>query len=146
MAESPTGDALPVILIWLDSDWPDSPPLAELPAGSPVRFESQAYGLPGLRPEQPQLSMASVAVPTRCSLAQFIAHWLTPAARARLEQGGIGIAVFGRRGRNEQLLRAGDRIELLGPITADPKSNRLKRVRADRHERGRDKWRTSRAG
>ncbi len=145
MAEVSAGAALPLSVIWVERDWLEAPPLVRLAAQTGVTLEFPAYEVAGLRADQPRLAMARLSVAAPCTLARFIEKWLTPAAQARLSQGDIGIAVYGRRGRTEQLLRTGDRIELLGPITADPKSNRLKRVKADRSDRGRDKWRTVRA-
>jgi len=54
------------------------------------------------------------------------------------------VAVFGRRRAPDDRLRDGDRIELLGPLSADPKEARQRRVALARAAAGRSKWRPDR--
>lgn len=58
----------------------------------------------------------------------------------RVAAGHWRIAVHGKPARAGMPIYDGDRIELLGPITADPKAARHARVRADRDHRGPGKW------
>lgn len=53
-------------------------------------------------------------------------------AASGIDTGGIaGVAVFGERAEPARVLRDGDRVELLGPLLADPKEARRRRA-ADR--------------
>lgn len=61
-----------------------------------------------------------------------------------VKRGDLGVAVFARPATLEQQLRPDDRIELLGPLTVDPKIARQRRVAHRRATLERDKW--SRAG
>ncbi|MGH1358330.1 MAG: RnfH family protein [Burkholderiaceae bacterium] len=146
MVEPAPDRSLAVELIWVDHDWSDASPLSAsgLVGNEPVRHD--VHGMSGLDARQPVLSAATLRVAGPCSLGEFIARYLNPVAVDRLNQGDVGVAVFGRRGRRDQLLRSGDRVELLGPITADPKSDRQARVKAGRSLSDRDKWRTRPAG
>jgi uncharacterized protein len=47
-------------------------------------------------------------------------------------EGVVGYAVFGERATGETILRDGDRVELLGPLLADPKETRRARAKAVR--------------
>ena len=46
-----------------------------------------------------------------------------------IDTGGVaGVAVHGERAMPERVLREGDRVELLGPLQADPKDARRRRA------------------
>lgn len=50
-------------------------------------------------------------------------------AASGIDAGGIsGLAVYGERATPDRLLRDGDRVELLGPLLADPKEARRRRA------------------
>jgi putative ubiquitin-RnfH superfamily antitoxin RatB of RatAB toxin-antitoxin module len=49
--------------------------------------------------------------------------------RLGLFEAALGYAIFGRRVRRDTPLRAGDRVELLRPLAADPKDARRARAR-----------------
>ena len=57
-----------------------------------------------------------------------------------VEAGSLATAVHGRSCSAAHLLRDGDRIELLGPLTVDPKVARQRRVEHRRAAQVRDKW------
>ncbi len=57
------------------------------------------------------------------------------------EVAGLGTAVFGRARGEAHPLHAGDRLELLAPVTVDPKVARARRVAHRRAALPRDKWR-----
>ncbi len=52
------------------------------------------------------------------------------AASAIAREGVAGVAIHGARARGDTPLRDGDRIELLGPLLADPKDSRRRRALA----------------
>lgn len=60
---------------------------------------------------------------------------------ARLHDGTLTMAIYGRAVRENTPLREGDRVELLGPISADPKLARRQRVARARRELPHGKWR-----
>ncbi len=65
---------------------------------------------------------------------------LSAAQRQALDEGALVVAVHGKlRGRDQPVLD-GERIELLGPLTVDPKVARQRRVAHRRAEQARDKW------
>jgi putative ubiquitin-RnfH superfamily antitoxin RatB of RatAB toxin-antitoxin module len=53
----------------------------------------------------------------------------------RIEAGTLGLACHGRRAWLDDILRDGDRIEVVAPISADAKSARVERVALDRARR-----------
>jgi len=59
---------------------------------------------------------------------------------AAVEAGTLTTAIHGRSRAAAHLLRDGDRIELLGPLTVDPKVARQRRVAHRRAAQARDKW------
>lgn len=125
-------------VVWLRADWPDGSPL---PAS--VDQLDNAYALEGQEARQPQLGSARLQTRAGITLGELLTLPELTAVAAAAEAGTIGLALHGRRGRLTQPLAEGDRLELLGPITADPKSARLARVQRDRAAAGRDKWRTA---
>lgn len=133
---------LQVSMVWLASDWQTPPVIEEDSLGWGT---SPAFAVAGLEGQsrQPVLVRKEFTVSAGTTLEQFLDQNLTNIAQQALGQESIGVAVFGRRGRLSQLLYQDDRIELLGPIVADPKSDRRARVKADRSAGGRDKWRTT---
>jgi putative ubiquitin-RnfH superfamily antitoxin RatB of RatAB toxin-antitoxin module len=59
---------------------------------------------------------------------------------AQLAEGRWRIAVYGKPARPAMPIYDGDRIELLGPIVADPRQARHARVRAERDREGAGRW------
>lgn len=56
------------------------------------------------------------------------------ARRHRLAAADLALAIFGKRIEPQQGLRAGDRIEILRPLAADPKEARRLRARGRRQQ------------
>lgn len=111
--------------------------------------DAPAYALPphaDRGDRDPVLAARYLLVSPDSLLADVLEAALSPAGKAALANGRIGVAVHGRRQRPGLRLRAGDRIELLAGIVADPQSERRARVKAERQQQGanqgRDKWRT----
>ena len=75
----------------------------------------------------------ALAVATACGL---LPPGLLDAARG----GSMGTAVYGRARPLGYRLEPGDRIELVGPLTVDPKVARQRRVAHRRAAQGRSKW------
>ena len=48
---------------------------------------------------------------------------------SELDGGNLRLGIFGKQVRPEQLLRDGDRVEILRPLAADPKEARRRRAR-----------------
>lgn len=65
---------------------------------------------------------------------------LTPDERHALATGTVSVAVGGKARTAEHRLHAFDRVELLGPLTVDPKIARQRRVAHRRAAQARDKW------
>ena len=49
-------------------------------------------------------------------------------SRLELDRGGLAFSIFGRRATIETPLQDGDRVELLRPLTIDPKEARHRRA------------------
>lgn len=87
----------------------------------------------------------ALELPAGATLADALGHarraGLLAADEFRaIEADRLSIAVHGRSRPLEQALRDGDRIELLGPLTVDPKVARQRRVAHRRAAQARDKW------
>lgn len=130
--------ALNIEFVWVDSDWNGTSPLSDRTGIKPA-----AFAVEGADARQPALSLAARQVPVGSLIGAAFEFHLSESARRRLAGGGASAAVFGRRARLSQPLYEGDRIELLGPVTADPMSERRARVQHERQESARDKWKTS---
>ncbi|MCO5120623.1 MAG: RnfH family protein [Burkholderiaceae bacterium] len=97
-----------------------------------------AFGLAGV--EAPGLRMRAIDYRGRPDLDALLADPRLADIAQRVAEGRWRIAVYGKPARPGMPIYEGDRIELLGPITADPKAVRHARVRADRARRGPGKW------
>lgn len=130
--------ALNIQFVWVEADWVEAMPMASSDA-----ISRSAYAVTEADSRQPALVTAERQVRAGSDVEQaFEAHLSEPALR-RLASGEISAAIFGRRARSNQPLYAGDRIELLGPISADPKGARRERVQHERQVSARDKWKTT---
>lgn len=69
-----------------------------------------------------------VALPEGATAAQAVERSGVVAAHPEIDLARDGLAVFGQRVPPEQPLRAGDRVEVLRPLVADPKAARRDRV------------------
>ncbi len=65
-----------------------------------------------------------LVLPEGCTVAEAV-----DAAALDAASEAVAVAVHGVLARPQQLLREGDRIELLRPLLADPKENRRRRAR-----------------
>jgi putative ubiquitin-RnfH superfamily antitoxin RatB of RatAB toxin-antitoxin module len=77
-------------------------------------------------------------LPAASTLAQALERASTLVPQEVLEHSAV--AVFGRRRQLDEPVYDGDRIELLGPLTVDPKQARRRRVDRQRAEQARDRW------
>ena len=66
---------------------------------------------------------------------------------ARIGEGldALGVAVFGRSAAPGDLLHEGDRVELLPPLSVDPKVARQRRAEHRRRQSGERRWTPDRA-
>lgn len=121
-----------VTLCWVDDEHAGGIP------GEP------AFGLAGI--EAPDLRMRTVHHDGAPDLDTLLADPRLADIAARVAAGHWRVAVYGKPARPGMPIYEGDRIELLGPITADPKAARHARVRAERGQGGPDKWSRGRGG
>jgi uncharacterized protein len=80
-----------------------------------------------------------IALPAGATVAAALAASRLLAARAE-GLAGLSIAVFGLHADPSRLLVDGDRIELLPPLSVDPKLARRRRADRKRRERGDVRW------
>ncbi|MBN9429928.1 MAG: RnfH family protein [Burkholderiales bacterium] len=80
-------------------------------------------------------------LPSGATLADALARLQGSEPGRALEEGRLKAAVFGRLLVPSTPLHDGDRIELLGELSVDPKIARQRRVAKKRAEQARDKWR-----
>ncbi len=97
-----------------------------------------AFGLAGV--EAPGLRTRTIEYDGAPDLDTFLADPRLADVAARVASGHWRVAVYGKPARPGMPIYEGDRIELLGPITADPKAARHARVRADRAQQGVRMW------
>jgi uncharacterized protein len=64
-------------------------------------------------------------LPLGCTVQQAL-------AAACIDAQGRGLAVFGHAVVADRMLRSGERLQVLGPLTADPKLARMQRVQRSR--------------
>ncbi|MCP5264604.1 MAG: RnfH family protein [Burkholderiaceae bacterium] len=125
--------AIHVEVVWL-----------EAPGGSSVTRDGlgePAYGV--VTAPTSAVRRLVLALPSESTLATLLACRAMAVFRAELDSGALAIAVFGRAGRSDMPLYDGDRIELLGPVTADPKLARRRRVERARAAAPSGRWRRS---
>ncbi len=80
----------------------------------------------------------SMSLPEGSTLAQALEQARSLVPREIFESSAV--AVFGRRRPLEERVYDGDRIELLGPLTVDPKQARRHRVDRQRETQSRNRW------
>lgn len=122
---------------------------AQAPHDGEVRTAStiESAGLPppeGPRAEPgrppPDVRIRPLELPSGATLSDALASLGDPMLNAAIESGALMPALFGERVRFSQTLRDGDRIELLGPLVADPKQSRGRRAEVQRARRGDARW------
>ena len=107
--------ALPIEVVWIGV----APPLRvarEVPRGTTVAGALAASGI----------------------VARIVASGGVPAGQGPLD--GLAIAVLGRVVAPDELVREHDRIELLPPLTVDPKVARQRRAEHARRLKGERRW------
>lgn len=127
-------EAATVSIVWVTEDWDQAP--VDIDA-------SPAFDLPGQTGQTQtgqSIRQGHCTIAAGTTVASLADKILSPAGRQQIEAGTHGITVFGRRVRAGYVLSDGDRIELAGPVTADPKADRHQRVARERHARGRTMW------
>ena len=97
-----------------------------------------AFGMAGV--EAPDLRTRTIEHHGQPDLDALLADPRLADIAARVAGGHWRVAVYGKPARAGMPIYDGDRIELLGRITADPKVVRHARVRADRARQGQGKW------
>lgn len=111
--QAAAGSRIAVELAWVEPDGSVASRAIELPAGS--RVGDALAALKGSRFGDPLLEA--------------------------LTRGELVVAVYGERCGTGEPLNAGDRVELLGDLAADPKLARRRRVDKRRAQQPRSKWR-----
>jgi|GEM_PF-3171320 len=124
-----TEPMIQVNVIWLPADW-DAPP---------IEGGQAAYALTGH--DEAALCQTSFTVAADLLVEQFLADHLSESVRDQIVNRERGVSIWGRRITADQRLSASDRIELLGPISADPKSDRRARVKQERAKQMNRRWR-----
>ncbi len=118
-----------ISIVWVPSQW----------LQPPVSGGGAAFALgPG---NALAIHRVDLSVPDGQSVTGCLDQYLTKHALECLSQRSHGASIWGRRISKSQKISAGDRIELLGPITADPKSERRARVKAERKSLAGNRWR-----
>jgi len=82
----------------------------------------------------------SLRLPSGSCVADALDCMAEPALSDRIRRGLLVVAVYGERTRLDRVLTDGDRIELLGPLIADPKQSRGRRAQAQRSRTGDARW------
>jgi putative ubiquitin-RnfH superfamily antitoxin RatB of RatAB toxin-antitoxin module len=72
----------------------------------------------------------SLEVAPGCNAWQAVEHSGLLAGRGDLDPAQLAVAIFGKQVPRERELEEGDRIEILRPLTEDPKSRRRRAARA----------------
>lgn len=97
-----------------------------------------AFGLDGV--EAAGLRMRTIEHEGAPNLDALLADARLADIVARVAAGHWRVAVYGKPARPGMPIYEGDRIELLGPITADPKVARHARVHVERARQGVRMW------
>lgn len=81
-----------------------------------------------------------VCLQASATVGDAVAALRVPGLLDALLSGRLLAAVFGQLCGSERVIEAGDRIELLGPVLADPKEARARRAQVQRARRGDRRW------
>lgn len=115
---------------------------AQVPSPSAEWLEVQVVWV---EPDQ-ALARGSIVVScaVRCPAGATIGDALRllndPSMLQALESEALQPAIFGELRPMDSALSAGDRIELLGPLHADPKTSRVRRAEVQRSRKGDHRW------
>jgi putative ubiquitin-RnfH superfamily antitoxin RatB of RatAB toxin-antitoxin module len=86
------------------------------------------------------VSVRFLELPAGATLSDALAHLDDPRLKSAIASGGLVPALYGERVRASYVLRDGDRLELLGPLIADPKQSRGRRAEVQRARSGDARW------
>lgn len=81
-----------------------------------------------------------LSLPLGASVSDALAALDRPDLRAQLDAGELSVAIYGETASPQSSLHAGDRIELLAPLVADPKQSRARRAEVQRRRQGDARW------
>ena len=81
-----------------------------------------------------------LSLPHGVRVADALAALDRPDLRGELDAGNLSVAIYGEAASLLSPLHAGDRIELLAPLVADPKQSRARRAEVQRRRQGDARW------
>ncbi|MFM7570572.1 MAG: RnfH family protein [Betaproteobacteria bacterium] len=81
-----------------------------------------------------------VELPTGATVSAALSALARIDLADHLAAGMLSVAIFGEHATPNSVLHDGDRIELLGPLLADPKASRARRAEVQRRRRGDVRW------
>jgi len=114
------------------------------PSGSLIAVEVVWVAAPAQdadRSDQPtQIVERQLSLPEGTTVAAALESAVTDTVLTALVEGRLTLSVFGERRAPGSALRHGDRVELLGPLLADPKESRLRRAQVQRARNGDSRW------
>jgi putative ubiquitin-RnfH superfamily antitoxin RatB of RatAB toxin-antitoxin module len=80
-------------------------------------------------------SVVAIEVPSGCTAAEAIERSGIFALHPGLDPAACRVGIFGREVTRDRVLAAGDRVEVLRPLTEDPKERRRRLARQGRSMR-----------
>ncbi len=86
------------------------------------------------------VSVRTLELPAGATLSDALARLDDPLLERAIASGELEHALYGERVRASHVLRDGDRLELLGPLIADPKQSRGRRADVQRARSGDARW------
>jgi putative ubiquitin-RnfH superfamily antitoxin RatB of RatAB toxin-antitoxin module len=88
----------------------------------------------------PEVRIRALQLTVGTTLGDALVRVGDPALEAAIASGALVPALFGERVQSTYVLHDGDRIELLGPLVADPKLSRGRRAEVQRARQGDARW------
>jgi putative ubiquitin-RnfH superfamily antitoxin RatB of RatAB toxin-antitoxin module len=82
--------------------------------------------------EADRQTVLALEVPSGCTAGEAVERSGIMALHPRLDASACGIGIFGREVARGQVLADGDRVELLRPLTEDPRERRRRLAREGR--------------
>jgi len=93
-----------------------------------------------MRGGQPGVMCQRVELPAGATVSAAISALARNDLSDQLSAGVLSVAIFGEHATPASVLHGGDRVELLGPLLADPKESRARRAEVQRRRRGDARW------
>jgi putative ubiquitin-RnfH superfamily antitoxin RatB of RatAB toxin-antitoxin module len=87
-----------------------------------------------------EVEIRTVKVRQGATVVDVLQSLPVPGLLEALSNGHLSVAIFGERASLASPVRAGDRVELLGPLLADPKHARSHRAALQRSRGGDGRW------